>query len=98
MSVYVAEKKGSALKSSNGLITTMENEDGDWQNGQNLLLVTQDVQSKELINLTDNQTINVAVDTYCTLLGYRFFCQGFWQRKEGRGQLVEPKSMNANRI
>lgn len=66
MSVRVAEKKGSALKGSNGLIATAENEDGDWQNGQNLLLVTQDTQGKELINVTDNQTINVAVDTYCS--------------------------------
>lgn len=66
MSVHVAEKKGSALKGSNGLIATMENEDGDWQNGQNLLVVTQDTQGKELISLTDNQTINVAVDIYCS--------------------------------
>lgn len=70
MSVHVAEKKGSALKGSNGLIATMENEDGDWQSGQNLLLVAQDVQGKELINLTDNQTINVAVDTYCSYISW----------------------------
>lgn len=68
MSVHVAEKKGNALKGSNGLIAAIENEDGDWQNGQNLLVVTQDPQSKEMIGIADNQTINVAIDTYCSYI------------------------------
>lgn len=63
--MHVAEK-GTALKGSNGLIATIENEDGDWQNGQNLLVVTQEPQSKEIISIADNQTINVAIDTYCS--------------------------------
>lgn len=95
MSVHVAEKKGSALKGSNGLIATVENEDGDWQNGQNLLLVTQDPQGKELINVTDNQNINVAVDTYCSYASRISLC--FAKGDDfggggGRGQLVEPRS------
>jgi len=75
MSVHITEKKDNALKGSNGLIATMENEnhDGDWQNEQNLLIITQDIQGKELISLTDNQTINVAVDTYCSYLLYIAF-------------------------
>lgn len=82
MSVHVAEKKGSALKSTNGpLITGMDNnEENDWQNGQNLLVVTQDAtQSKELIGLADNQTINVALDTYCS---YIHFLDIFFLRKK----------------
>lgn len=69
MSVHIAEKKGSTLKGSNGLIATAaESEtDEDWQNGQNLLVVTQDGQGKELL-LSENQTINVTVDTYCSYI------------------------------
>ncbi|XP_071650081.1 UDP-N-acetylglucosamine--peptide N-acetylglucosaminyltransferase 110 kDa subunit isoform X2 [Temnothorax longispinosus] len=78
--MHVAEKKGSALKGSNALIATMENEDGDWQTGQNLLLVAQD---KEIINLTDNQTINVAVDTYWLLeLAHREYQAGDYENAE----------------
>lgn len=86
MSVHVAEKKGSALKSANGpLITSMDNnEDNDWQNGQNLLLVTQDTtQGKELIGLADNQTINVALDTYWLLeLAHREYQAGDYENAE----------------
>lgn len=86
MSVHVTEKKGNALKGSNGLIATMENEDDDWQNGQNLLVVTQDAQGKELISLTDNQTINVAVDTYCSYISWiSLLCQG----QQFQGSLVD---------
>lgn len=63
MSVHVAEKN-STLKDSNGLIA--ENEDDDWQNGQNILVMTQDTHGKELISLSDSQTINV--DTYCSYI------------------------------
>lgn len=65
----VAEKKSNVLLkgTSNGLI---ENEDvaDDWRNGKkNLLMVAQDVQSdKEAISLADNQSINLAIDIYCS--------------------------------
>lgn len=69
MSVHVAEKKGSTLKGSNhGMIATsiIDNENGDRQNGQNIMVFAQDPQGKELITLTDNQTISVTIDTYCS--------------------------------
>ncbi|XP_011151619.1 UDP-N-acetylglucosamine--peptide N-acetylglucosaminyltransferase 110 kDa subunit isoform X3 [Harpegnathos saltator] len=83
MSVHVAEKKGNTLKGTNGLIAAIENEDGDWQNGQNLLLVTQEPQSKEMIGLADNQTINVAIDTYWLLeLAHREYQAGDYENAE----------------
>ncbi|XP_032665288.1 UDP-N-acetylglucosamine--peptide N-acetylglucosaminyltransferase 110 kDa subunit isoform X1 [Odontomachus brunneus] len=83
MSVHVAEKKGNALKGSNGLIATIESEDGDWQNGQNLLVVTQEPQGKEMIGITDNQTINVAIDTYWLLeLAHREYQAGDYENAE----------------
>lgn len=73
--VRVAEKKETnvSCKGSNVLngTTTAEvvpEDIADWQNGQNLLVVTQDSQGKELIALADNQTISVAVDSYCSYL------------------------------
>lgn len=71
MSVHVAEKKGNALmKSTNELIATIENGmDGDWQNGQNLVLVTQDNQNKEI----ENQAVNVAIDAYCSYIFWIYF-------------------------
>lgn len=87
--MHVAEK-GTALKGSNGLIATIENEDGDWQNGQNLLVVTQEPQSKEIISIADNQTINVAIDTYCSyfsrISSFGPFTAGRAQKKEGASE------------
>lgn len=74
MSMHVAEKKGSALKGSNGLIATMDNENGDRQNGQNIMVFAQDSQGKELITLTDNQTISVTIDTYCSYTSWILLC------------------------
>ncbi|KMQ93160.1 udp-n-acetylglucosamine--peptide n-acetylglucosaminyltransferase [Lasius niger] len=78
MSVHVAEKSNS-LKGSNGLIA--ENEDGDWQNGQNIVVVTQNMHGKELISLSDNQTINI--DTYWLLeLAHREYQAGDYDNAE----------------
>lgn len=63
MSVHVTEKKNT-LKGSSGFI--VETDDDDWQNGQNILVVAQDAHGKELISLSDNETINV--DTYCSYI------------------------------
>lgn len=73
MSIRLAEKKENVIKNSTGIIGNVVNSSDDvcngtveWQNGQNLLVVTQDTQGKELIAITDNQTVNVAVDSYCS--------------------------------
>lgn len=73
MSIRLAEKKENVIKNSSGIIGNVVNSSDDvcngtveWQNGQNLLVVTQDTQGKELIAIADNQTINVAVDSYCS--------------------------------
>lgn len=78
MSLRLAEKKENVLKNSNIIIGNVVNSSDDvcngtvdWQNGQNLLVVTQDPQGKELIAIADNQTINVAVDSYCSYIFYR---------------------------
>jgi len=72
MSVHVAEKN-SMLKGSNGLQFIVENDDDDWQHGQNILVVAQDTHGKELISLSDNETINV--DTYCSyIFGIPLLC------------------------
>lgn len=89
MSVHVAEKKGNALKGSNGLIATIENEDGDWQSGQNLLMVTQETQGKEMIGMTDNQTINLAIDTYCSYISRIFLLFRSRSRRISRDRTVE---------
>lgn len=72
MSLRLSEKE-TVLISSSGVIGNVVNSTEDvcngsvdWQNGQNLLVVTQDTQGKELIAIADNQTINVAVDSYCS--------------------------------
>lgn len=67
MSVHVAEKKSSTLKGTNGLIATENEAEGDWQNGQNLVVVAQEGQGKELV-LSESQTINVTLDTYCSYI------------------------------
>lgn len=73
MSVRLVEKKENVIKNATGVIGNVVNSSDDvcngtveWQNGQNLLVVTQDTQGKELIAIADNQTINVAVDSYCS--------------------------------
>ncbi|XP_076171153.1 O-linked N-acetylglucosamine (GlcNAc) transferase sxc isoform X1 [Ptiloglossa arizonensis] len=86
----VEKKKESVLKSSNGIIGNVVNGTGDvyngtveWQNGQNLLVVTQDTQGKELIAIADNQTINVAVDSYWLLeLAHREYQAGDYENAE----------------
>ncbi|XP_012060571.1 PREDICTED: UDP-N-acetylglucosamine--peptide N-acetylglucosaminyltransferase 110 kDa subunit [Atta cephalotes] len=86
MSVHVAEKKGSTLKGSNhGMIATsmIDNENGDRQNEQNIMVFAQDPQGKELITLTDNQTINVTIDTYWLLeLAHREYQAGDYENAE----------------
>ena len=79
MSIRLAEKKENVIKSTAGGIGNVVNSSDDvcngtveWQNGQNLLVVTQDTQGKELIAIADNQTINVAVDSYCSYLSPHF--------------------------
>lgn len=79
MSLLLAEKE-TVLRNTNGIIASVitnvdeiSNGTGEWQNGQNLLVVTQDTQGKELIAIADNQTINVAVDSYCSY----FFASGY---------------------
>ncbi|CAK9798093.1 UDP-N-acetylglucosamine--peptide N-acetylglucosaminyltransferase 110 kDa subunit [Anthophora quadrimaculata] len=90
MSLRVAEKKENVLKNSTGIIGNMVNSTDDvcngtveWQNGQNLLVVTQDTQGKELIAIADNQTINVAVDSYWLLeLAHREYQAGDYENAE----------------
>lgn len=80
MSVHVAEKN-STLKGSNGLQFIVENDDDDWQHGQNILVVAQDTHGKELISLSDNETINV--DTYWLLeLAHREYQAGDYENAE----------------
>ncbi|XP_076623152.1 O-linked N-acetylglucosamine (GlcNAc) transferase sxc isoform X1 [Colletes latitarsis] len=86
----VEKKKESVLKSSNGIIGSVVNGTEDvysgtveWPNGQNLLVVTQDTQGKELIAIADNQTINVAVDSYWLLeLAHREYQAGDYENAE----------------
>ncbi|XP_043248817.1 UDP-N-acetylglucosamine--peptide N-acetylglucosaminyltransferase 110 kDa subunit isoform X1 [Colletes gigas] len=86
----VEKKKESVLKSSNGVIGSVVNGTEDvysgtveWPNGQNLLVVTQDTQGKELIAIADNQTINVAVDSYWLLeLAHREYQAGDYENAE----------------
>ncbi|XP_035730917.1 UDP-N-acetylglucosamine--peptide N-acetylglucosaminyltransferase 110 kDa subunit-like isoform X1 [Vespa mandarinia] len=85
--VRVAEKKETVCKGSNVLNGSTTNEITeditDWQNGQNLLVVTQDPQGKELIALSDNQTISVAVDSYWLLeLAHREYQAGDYENAE----------------
>lgn len=84
--VRVAEKKETICKGSNvlnGTTTEISEDITDWQNGQNLLVVTQDPQGKELIALTDNQTISVAVDSYWLLeLAHREYQAGDYENAE----------------
>ncbi|XP_076649492.1 O-linked N-acetylglucosamine (GlcNAc) transferase sxc isoform X1 [Halictus rubicundus] len=90
MSLRLVEKKETVLRNTNGIIgsvvnTTDEitNGTGEWQNGQNLLVVTQDTQGKELIAIADNQTINVAVDSYWLLeLAHREYQAGDYENAE----------------
>ncbi|CAL7933572.1 unnamed protein product [Xylocopa violacea] len=90
MSLRLAEKKENVLKSSTGIIGNVVNSSDDvcngtveWQNGQNLLVVTQDTQGKELIAIADNQTINVAVDSYWLLeLAHREYQAGDYDNAE----------------
>ncbi|KAG7211535.1 hypothetical protein KM043_010796 [Ampulex compressa] len=84
------EKKENALKNSSALIGSVINGTDDicngtveWQNGQNLLVVTQDTQGKELIAIADNQAINVAVDSYWLLeLAHREYQAGDYENAE----------------
>ncbi|XP_017794291.1 PREDICTED: UDP-N-acetylglucosamine--peptide N-acetylglucosaminyltransferase 110 kDa subunit isoform X1 [Habropoda laboriosa] len=90
MSLRLAEKKENVLKNSTGIIGNVVNSSDDvsngtveWQNGQNLLVVTQDTQGKELIAIADNQTINVAVDSYWLLeLAHREYQAGDYENAE----------------
>ncbi|XP_053971176.1 UDP-N-acetylglucosamine--peptide N-acetylglucosaminyltransferase 110 kDa subunit isoform X1 [Hylaeus volcanicus] len=86
----IEKKKESVLKSTNGIIGSVVNGTDDiyngtveWPNGQNLLVVTQDTQGKELIAIADNQTINVAVDSYWLLeLAHREYQAGDYENAE----------------
>ncbi|OAD60022.1 hypothetical protein WN48_06184 [Eufriesea mexicana] len=90
MSVRLVEKKENVIKNSTGVIGNVVNSSDDvcngtveWQNGQNLLVVTQDTQGKELIAIADNQTINVAVDSYWLLeLAHREYQAGDYENAE----------------
>ncbi|XP_029043936.1 UDP-N-acetylglucosamine--peptide N-acetylglucosaminyltransferase 110 kDa subunit isoform X1 [Osmia bicornis bicornis] len=90
MSLRLAEKKENVLKNSTSIIGNVVNSSDDvcngtveWQNGQNLLVVTQDTQGKELIAIADNQTINVAVDSYWLLeLAHREYQAGDYENAE----------------
>ncbi|XP_076286274.1 O-linked N-acetylglucosamine (GlcNAc) transferase sxc isoform X2 [Lasioglossum baleicum] len=88
MSLRLVEKKETVLRSTNGIIGTvvntsdeMTNGTGEWQNGQNLLVVTQDTQGKELIAIADNQTINVAVDSYWDYENAERHCMQLWRQE-----------------
>ncbi|XP_043486094.1 UDP-N-acetylglucosamine--peptide N-acetylglucosaminyltransferase 110 kDa subunit isoform X1 [Polistes fuscatus] len=86
--VRVAEKKEtgpSCIGSNvlNGTTAEISEDITDWQNGQNLLVVSQDSQGKELISLADNQTISVAVDSYWLLeLAHREYQAGDYENAE----------------
>jgi hypothetical protein len=60
------------------------------QNGQNLLVVSQDTQGKELIAVADEQTVNgvnVVLDSYCSctysFLFIPFLCLSLFRQLSG---------------
>ncbi|XP_012279363.1 UDP-N-acetylglucosamine--peptide N-acetylglucosaminyltransferase 110 kDa subunit isoform X1 [Orussus abietinus] len=88
MSAQLTEKTVNLVKShdsvvDSGIEDSQMTGNNDWQHAQNLLVVTQDSQGKEMIALADEQTINFVLDSYWLLeLAHREYQAGDYENAE----------------